>query len=65
MVMTTLPRVPWGEGVERRLELLEGEDLLLIQAFSAPATGPLPDPPTPRRMYRALRRLGGKDRQDP
>ena len=36
----------------------------LIQAFSAPAIGPLPDPPTPRRMYRALRRLGGKDRRD-
>ena len=29
----------------------------LIQAFSTPATDPLPDPPTPRRMYRALRRL--------
>jgi AcrR family transcriptional regulator len=36
----------------------------LIQAFSAPAVGPLPDPPTPRRMYRALRRLHAKSRRD-
>jgi AcrR family transcriptional regulator len=36
----------------------------LIQAFSAPAIGPLPDPPTPRRMYRALRRLHAKDRRN-
>lgn len=34
----------------------------LIQAFSAPAVSPLPDPPTPRRMYRALRRLQATSR---
>ena len=36
----------------------------LIQAFSAPPVGPLPDPPTPRRMYRALTRLHAKSRPD-
>ena len=36
----------------------------LIQAFAAPATGPLPDPPTPRRMYRAMRRLHVNGRRD-
>jgi len=29
----------------------------MLQAFSAEATEPLPAPPTPRRMYRALHRL--------
>jgi AcrR family transcriptional regulator len=29
----------------------------LLQAFAAEAAEPLPEPPTPRRMYRALRRL--------
>lgn len=29
----------------------------MLQAFSAEATEPLPTPPTPRRMYRALHRL--------
>ena len=33
----------------------------LLQAFAAQAAEPLPDPPTPRRMYRALRRLAKKD----
>jgi AcrR family transcriptional regulator len=36
----------------------------LIQAFSASQVGPLPDPPTPRRMYRALSRLHIKSRRD-
>jgi hypothetical protein len=36
----------------------------LIQAFSASQVGPLPDPPTPRRMYRALSRLHVKSRRD-
>ena len=34
----------------------------VIQAFSAPPVGQLPDPPTPRRMYRALSRLQVKSR---
>ena len=29
----------------------------MLQAFSAEAAGPLPPPPAPRRMYRALHRL--------
>ncbi|WP_040699813.1 TetR/AcrR family transcriptional regulator [Nocardia vinacea] len=29
----------------------------LIQAFAAPGTGPLPPPPTPRAMHRALLRI--------
>jgi AcrR family transcriptional regulator len=29
----------------------------LLQAFAAEAAGPLPEPPTPQRMYRALLRL--------
>ncbi|HEY9252803.1 MAG TPA: TetR/AcrR family transcriptional regulator, partial [Nocardioides sp.] len=29
----------------------------LIQAFAAEAAQPLPEPPTPRQMYRALMRL--------
>jgi hypothetical protein len=29
----------------------------MLQAFSAEATGPLPTPPTPGRMYRALHRF--------
>jgi AcrR family transcriptional regulator len=33
----------------------------LLQACAAPAAQPLPEPPTPRRMYRALRRLTNKD----
>jgi AcrR family transcriptional regulator len=32
----------------------------LIQSFAAETTQPLPDPPTPRQMYRALLRLPGK-----
>jgi AcrR family transcriptional regulator len=30
----------------------------LLQAFAARAAEPLPDPPSPRRMYRAVRRFG-------
>jgi AcrR family transcriptional regulator len=33
----------------------------LLQAFAAQAAEPLPEPPPPRRMYRALRRLANKD----
>jgi AcrR family transcriptional regulator len=32
----------------------------LTQAFAAEAAQPLPDPPTPRQMYRALRRMQPK-----
>jgi len=37
----------------------------MLQAFSAEVTGPLPTPPTPRRMYRALHRLQQSHRRDP
>ena len=36
----------------------------MLQAFSAEVTGPLPAPPTPRRMYRALHRLQQGHRRD-
>ena len=34
----------------------------LLQAFDARAAGPLPDPPSPRRLYRALLRLQPRTR---
>jgi len=37
----------------------------LLQAFEAPAAGPLPDPPSPRRLYRALLRLQPRDGREP
>lgn len=33
----------------------------LLQAFAAGSAGPLPDPPSPAQMYRALLRLQPKD----